>query len=400
MAIIVQKFGGTSVADIERIKNVAAIIKSEYIAGNQVIVVVSAMAGVTNSLISKCSQISQLDNIEALREYDAAIASGEIVTSALLALELQKLNLSARSMQGWQVPIKTDNVHGNAQALDIPSDILKNIIASGIIPVITGFQGITHDGNITTLGKGGSDTSAAIIAASLGAERCDIYTDVDGIYSADPRVVHDAHKIDQINIDELCILCSSGAKVLHPRAALAAKRYGFKLRILSSFNTNEGTIVQAKRALMEKRKVTAITSNKNLLKIDINYKGGSIANLYKEFANSAIQIEQVHNIDTFNSYIISNLSDKAKCTPVLEGLKNNSEIVNYYLNTNISTVTIVGYGIKNDSSLTWQVIDILNQNNITIISSHADDIKMSILVNDQDNEKVIKLLHKNFVDLL
>lgn len=400
MAIIVQKFGGTSVADIERIKNVAAIIKSEYIAGNQVIVVVSAMAGVTNSLISKCSQISQLDNIEALREYDAAIASGEIVTSALLALELQKLKLSARSMQGWQVPIKTDNVHGNAQALDIPSDILKNIIASGIIPVITGFQGITHDGNITTLGKGGSDTSAAIIAASLGAERCDIYTDVDGIYSADPRVVHDAHKIDQINIDELCILCSSGAKVLHPRAALAAKRYGFKLRILSSFNTNEGTIVQAKRALMEKRKVTAITSNKNLLKIDINYKGGSIANLYKKFANSAIQIEQVHNIDTFNSYIISNLSDKAKCTPVLEGLKNNSEIVNYYLNTNISTVTIVGYGIKNDSSLTWQVIDILNQNNITIISSHADDIKMSILINDQDNEKVIKLLHKNFVDLL
>ena len=397
MAIIVQKFGGTSVADIERIKNVAAIIKSEYIAGNQVVVVVSAMAGVTNSLISKCSQVSQLDNIEALREYDAAIASGEIITAALLALELQKLKLSARSMQGWQVPIKTDNVHGNAQALDIPSDLLKNIVASGTIPVITGFQGITSDGNITTLGKGGSDTSAAIVAASLGAERCDIYTDVDGIYSADPRVVHGAHKIDQINIDELCVLCSSGAKILHPRAALAAKRYGFKLRILSSFNINEGTIVQAKRAPMEKRKITAITSNKNLLKIDINHEGNSIANLYKEFADSAIQIEQMHNIDGFNSYIISNLSDKAKCTPVLEGLKNNSEIVNYNLNANISTVTIVGYGIKNDSNLTWQVIDILNQNKITIISSHADDVKMSILINDQDNEKVIKLLHENFI---
>lgn len=396
MAIIVQKFGGTSVADIKRIKNVATIIKSEYMAGNQVVVVVSAMAGVTNSLISKCSQVSDLNSFQALREYDVAIASGEIVTSALLALELQKLKLNAKSMQGWQVPIRTDNVHGNAQAIDIPSDSLKNLVADGIIPIITGFQGITNEGNITTLGKGGSDTSAALIAASLQAERCDIYTDVDGIYSADPRVVHDAKKIDQINIDELCILCSSGAKVLHPRAALAAKRYGFKLRILSSFNMNDGTIIEEKKSHMEKRKVTAITSNKNLLKIDISHKATNLADLCKVFADNAIQIEQMNNIDNSNSYIVSNLSDKAKCSPILEDLKNNSKIVNYNLNTNISTVTIVGYGIKNDSSLTWQVIDILNSNKIKIISSQADDIKMSILINDQDNEKVIKLLHGSF----
>lgn len=396
MAIIVQKFGGTSVADIERIKNVATIIKAEYITGNKVIVVVSAMAGVTNSLISKCSQVSDLDSVEALREYDAAIASGEIVTSALLALELQKLSLSAKSMQGWQVPIKTDRIHGNAQAIDIPPDSLKSLIENDTIPVITGFQGIADNGNITTLGKGGSDTSAAIIAASLEAERCDIYTDVDGIYSADPRVVHDAKKIDQINIDELCVLCSSGAKVLHPRAALATKRYGFKLRILSSFNVGEGTIVEAKELSMEKRKVTAITSNKNLLKIDLNYKDCNLADLYKEFAYNSIQIEQIHNVDNSNSYIISNLTDKAKCIPILENLKNNSKIVNYNLNTNISTVTIVGYGIKNDSSLTWQAIDILNKYKIKIISYQADDIKMSILINDQDNEKVIKLLHGSF----
>lgn len=396
MALIVQKFGGTSVADIKRIKNVATIIKSEYMAGNQVVVVVSAMAGVTNSLISKCSQVSDLDSRQALREYDVAIASGEIVTAALLALELQKLKLNAKSMQGWQVPIRTDDVHGNAQAIDILSDSLTNLIADGIIPIITGFQGITNDGNITTLGKGGSDTSAALIAASLQAERCDIYTDVDGIYSADPRVVHDAKKIDKINIDELCILCSSGAKVLHPRAALAAKRYGFKLRILSSFNMNEGTIVEEKESYMEERKVTAITSNKNLLKIDINRNDANLADLCKEFADNAIQIEQMNNIDNSNSYIISNLSDKAKCSTILENLKNNSKIVNYKLNANISTVTIVGYGIKNDSSLTWQVIDILNSNKIKIISSQADDIKMSILINDQDNEKVIKLLHGSF----
>ena len=396
MAIIVQKFGGTSVADIKRIKNVATIIKSEYMAGNHVVVVVSAMAGVTNSLISKCNQVSDLDSLEALREYDAAIASGEIVTSALLALELQKLKLNAKSMQGWQIPIRTDNVHGNAQAIDIPSNSLKNILANGVIPVVTGFQGIANGGNITTLGKGGSDTSAALIAASLQAERCDIYTDVDGIYSADPRVVHDAKKIDQIDINELCILCSSGAKVLHPRAALAAKRYGFKLRILSSFNMNEGTIVEEKGSYMEKRKVTAITSNKNLLKIDISHKEANLADICREFADNSIQIEQINNIDNSNSYIISNLSDKAKCSSILENLKNNSKIVNYKLNANISTVTIVGYGIKNDSSLTWQVIDILNSNKIKIMSSQADDIKMSILINDQDNEKVIKLLHGSF----
>ena len=396
MAIIVQKFGGTSVADIKRIKNVATIIKSEYMAGNHVVVIVSAMAGVTNSLISKCSQVSDLDSLEALREYDAAIASGEIVTSALLALELQKLKLNAKSMQGWQIPIRTDNVHGNAQAIDIPSNSLKNILANGVIPVVTGFQGIANGGNITTLGKGGSDTSAALIAASLQAERCDIYTDVDGIYSADPRVVHDAKKIDQIDINELCILCSSGAKVLHPRAALAAKRYGFKLRILSSFNMNEGTIVEEKESYMEKRKVTAITSNKNLLKIDISHKEANLSDICREFADNSIQIEQMNNIDNSNSYIISNLSDKAKCSSILENLKNNSKIVNYKLNANISTVTIVGYGIKNDSSLTWQVIDILNSNKIKIMSSQADDIKMSILINDQDNEKVIKLLHGSF----
>lgn len=396
MAIIVQKFGGTSVADIKRIKNVATIIKSEYMAGNHVVVVVSAMAGVTNSLISKCSQVSDLDSLEALREYDVAIASGEIVTSALLALELQKLKLNAKSMQGWQIPIRTDNVHGNAQAIDIPSNSLKNILANGVIPVVTGFQGIANGGNITTLGKGGSDTSAALIAASLQAERCDIYTDVDGIYSADPRVVHNAKKIDQIDINELCILCSSGAKVLHPRAVLAAKRYGFKLRILSSFNMNEGTIVEEKGSYMEKRKVTAITSNKNLLKIDISHKEANLADICREFADNSIQIEQMNNIDNSNSYIISNLSDKAKCSSILENLKNNSKIVNYKLNANISTVTIVGYGIKNDSSLTWQVIDILNSNKIKIMSSQADDIKMSILINDQDNEKVIKLLHGSF----
>lgn len=395
MEIIVQKFGGTSVADLDRIKNVASIVESEIIRGNKVIVVVSAMAGVTNSLISKCNQISKLNSAHSLREYDAAIASGEIITSSLLALQLQELGVKAKSMQGWQVPIKTDSAYSNAQAIDVSPNILMNMIDNGITPVITGFQGVAENGDITTLGKGGSDTSAAIIAASLKADRCDIYTDVEGIYSADPRVVQSAQKIDAINIDELCILCSSGAKVLHPRAALAAKRYGFNLRILSSFSSNSGTIVKTKEIDMEKREITAITSNKNLLKIDVVGENNSLSNLFKRFADDLIQIEQT-NIFNSESYIIANLSDKAKCTLILDELKNNSGIVNYSLNTNISSVTIVGYGIKNDSGLTWKVIDILDRNGIQIISTQASDIKMSLLINDQDNEKAIKLLHDSF----
>jgi aspartate kinase len=396
MEIIVQKFGGTSVGDLERIKNAASIVKSEISRGNQVVAVVSAMAGVTNSLISKCNQVSKLDNAHSLREYDAAIASGEIITSALLALQLQENGIKAKSMQGWQIPIKTNNIHSNAQALEISSSTLKAMLDKGITPVITGFQGITDGRDITTLGKGGSDTSAAIIAASLQAHRCDIYTDVDGIYSADPRVVHEAQKLDSINIDELCALCSAGAKVLHPRAALAAKRYGFNLRILSSFNSNEGTIVETKTPDMEKRKITAITSNKNLLKIDISQQKSNLTKVIKGFSNNAIQIEQTNIQNDANSYVITNLSDKAKCTTILEKLKNNSEIVNYTLNTNISSVTIVGYGIKNDSNLTWQAIEKLDQNGIQIISSQASDIKISFLINDQDNEKAIKLLHESF----
>jgi aspartate kinase len=396
MEIIVQKFGGTSVGDLERIKNTASIVKSEISKGNKVVAVVSAMAGVTNSLISKCNQISKLDNAHSLREYDAAIASGEIVTSALLALQLQENGIKAQSMQGWQIPIKTDNTHGNAQALEIASRKLKIMLDNGITPVITGFQGITENGDITTLGKGGSDTSAALIAASLKAHRCDIYTDVNGIFSADPRVVHDAKKLDSINIDELCALCSAGAKVLHPRAALAAKRYGFNLRILSSFSSDEGTIVEIKKPDMEKTKITAITSNKNLLKIDITQQKSNLTKVIKQFSNDSIQIEQTNIQSSSDSYIITNLSDKAKCTNILEHLKNNSEIVNYTLNTNISSVTIVGYGIKNNSSLTCQAIEILDQSGVQIISSQASDIKMSLLINDQDNEKTIKLLHESF----
>lgn len=393
MSLIIQKFGGTSVADLSKIKNVANLIKSEIDSGNQVIAVVSAMAGVTNSLITKASKLSKLDQQSHMREYDAAIASGEVVTAALLSLQLQNMGLNAKSLQGWQIPFKTDKIHGNAQVKEINTDLLINMLDDGIIPIVTGFQGLTENGDVTTLGKGGSDTSAAILAAALNAYRCDIYTDVNGIYTADPRVVDSAKKIDTITLDELFELCSSGAKVLHPRAALAAKRYGFTLRVLSSFTNSTGTIVDTIGLNMENRTITAITSNKNLLKIDIEYKANDFSKIIESFSKESIQLEQTSNLGSQNSTIITNLSDKNKCQKLLNTLKNNSSIVKYELNANISSVTILGYGIKNDSTLAWKIINILINNGIQILSSYLSDIKVSILINDQDNEKVIKLLH-------
>lgn len=409
MGIVVQKFGGTSVADEECIKNVAQIIKSELDAGNHVIVVVSAMAGVTNSLISKCSALSKLDEDSNIREYDAAIASGEVLTAALLALQLQNINIKAKSLQGWQIPFRTNNVHGNARVLEVGAKNLLQLLDDGIIPIITGFQGINDNGDVTTLGKGGSDTSAAIIAAATNANRCDIYTDVDGIYSADPRIVHNAQKIDNINIDELYELCAYGAKVLHPRAALASKRYGFQMRILSSFSGNAGTNIQTNRtdtarANMENKIVTAITSNKNLLKIDIEANASNFSSIISSFIKEFIPIEQMQNLSqNFGDgkfSIITNLIDKNKCQNLLERLKNNSILTKYELNTNISTVTLVGYGIKNDSNLLSKIIEILENNNINILALNLSDIKISILINDQDNEKVIKLLHEYCFDLI
>jgi aspartate kinase len=394
MSIIVQKFGGTSVADLTRIKNVAKLVKAELESGNQVVAVVSAMAGATNSLITQCAELSRLDGITSLQEYDAAIASGEIVTSALLALQLQSIGIKARSLQGWQVPIETTKAHGNAQIVNINPHKLNELLSQGITPVITGFQGVSIDGDITTLGKGGSDTTAAIIAASLNAERCDIYTDVDGIYTADPRVVHNAKKIDIINIEELYALCNAGAKVLHPRAALAAKRYGFKLRILSSFTNLDGTTTKNEINNMENRQITAITSNKNLLKIEIEHKAQNFVHIFEEFTKELVPIEQIFSFGKDNSIIIANLIDKNKCEKLLNNLKNNLLLTKYSTEANISSVTIVGYGIKNDNGLVWKIIELLNNNNVSILSTDLSDIKMSFIVNDRDNEKVIKLLHE------
>ncbi|MDA9163469.1 aspartate kinase [Rickettsiaceae bacterium] len=400
MGIVVQKFGGTSVADLDRVRHVANIVKAEMESGNKVIAVVSAMSGVTNSLISKCNEISKLENDTQMREYDAAIASGEIVTSALLALALQDLGIKAKSMQGWQVPIKTDGNHGNAQIYKVGTKMLHELLDNGVVPVVTGFQGSTNLGDVTTLGKGGSDTSAAVIAGEMEAERCDIYTDVDGIYSADPRVVHNARKIDEINIDELCTLCQNGAKVLHPGAALAAREYGLQMRVLSSFSGQEGTLVShlSDSLLQEgKPRIAAITSNKNLLKLVLYCAKKEYIETIDFLAKSSIEIYSSSEIDTGFLLAISNLSDKNKLKKLLDRLKSRSIIKKYELSAEISSVTIVGYGIYGNSSLISKVTQELTSNSVEMLSSQISDTRISLLINDRDNEKTIKLLHNKLL---
>jgi aspartate kinase len=399
MALIVQKFGGTSVAGTDRIKEVAKIILAEIQKNNKVIVVVSAMAGVTNSLINMCSEVSVLGNKTHMREYDALLSSGEIVTSALLALELQNNGFEAVSLQGWQIPIETNKDHSDALVDRIRHEKLGMLLDDNVIPVIAGFQGVSSDGRVTTLGKGGSDTTAALVAAATGADRCDIYTDVEGVYSADPRVVHNATKIDVMSHEEMMEMSSSGAKVLHPRAALAALRYNFDLRVLTSFSQVPGTLITSKMIKMENRKITAITSNKNLLGIDIKHEGIALKDLSRHFLNSCLKIERMQSHNDYYTSFLANLSDKNKFEPVLTDLKNQKLISDFNLITNISNVTAIGYGIKNDSTLAWKIVELLESKGIKIKSIDSTEVKISILLDDQDTEKAIKILH-NFTKIV
>jgi aspartate kinase len=400
MALIVMKFGGTSVADVPRIQKVAKIILKEYEAGHKLVVIVSAMAGVTNSLISRCNEVSKLNSYNHMQEYDAVVGSGEILTSGLVALELQKLGLKARSIQGWQIPILTDDVFANAKVESINSEFIHNLLENDIIPVITGFQGVTNNQQITTLGKGGSDTTAALVGAAIGAARVDIYTDVLGVFTADPRIIHDASKIDYISTDQMLTLSSYGAKVLHPRAALAAARYKFDMRVLSSFEDNPGTLISSKnfdkRFSMENRLITAITSNKNIIQIEITFIPSSFVEVINKFTEECLIVDKVKICNSDKMVLVAALADKNKFEVILDGLKSLSKILIYDIKSNISTVTAVGYGIKNDNGICFDIIDLLSKQQIKIKEIDVTETSFTATLEDQDTEKAIKLLHKHF----
>lgn len=398
MALIIQKFGGTSVANIDRIKKIVPIIKAEIAKNNQVIVVVSAMAGVTNQLVTLCNEVSSLNNISQFAEYDVALSSGEIVTASLLALALQEEDIKAQSFLAWQLPILTDNNHSKALVESITTDLLEKYLQLNTVPIIAGFQGTNKSNRLTTLGRGGSDTTAALIAAAMKAKRCDIYTDVEGIFTADPRIIPNAKKIKEIDFLEMLELASSGAKVLHPRAVELVMRYKIDMRVLSTFSPNtEGTLITSKDKNMENGIINSITSNKNLLKISVKSISLSflqVANMITQNNNHIEFMQEIKNNEEYS--FITNLTDKNNLQALLTNLKNDKQIQDFTFDAEIATISLIGYGIKNDCKVLEMILSKLTKDNINVNMIQLSEVKITLLINDQDAEKTIFNLYNLF----
>lgn len=411
MQLIVQKFGGTSVANIEKIRAIAKIILKEINAGNHTIIIVSAMAGVTNNLITMGHEITKSSDSHIIlkkQEYDALLSTGEIVTASLLAMELQNHNIIARSMQAWQAGIISDDNFGNALVTHVDTQKITDLLSGDVIPIIAGFQGVTQLDRITTLGLGGSDTSAAIIAAAIKADRLDIYTDVDGIFSADPRIVHNAKKLNIISNEEMLELSTSGAKVLHPRAALCAMRYQLNTRILSSFapEKNGTSIVPLSKLLkqknMEQTQIKAITSNHNLIRVHIEYNmkhsHSYIMNeIYQHLSKQNTNITEITHDTKNRLYIIANLDDQIIIQKICNELIQKGVISNYDINSDIATISIIGYGLHHDIKLKWGVLSLINEKNIRISNYTTSELKITISVNEEDAKSLLVLLHKQLL---
>lgn len=397
MALIVQKFGGTSVADTKRIKEVTRIIKSEIELGNQVIVVVSAMAGVTNHLINLCKEVSKLHTEDNMAEYDLALCSGEMVTTALVTLSLQENGLKSRSILGWQLPILTCSHYGKALVDKIDTNLLVVCLNQNIIPVIAGFQGVTEDNRCTTLGRGGSDTTAAIISAAVRADRCDIYTDVDGIFTTDPKIVRKAKKLMYISFEEMLAFTSSGAKVLTSRCVEIAMQHSVPIRVLSSFSIEKGTLITSRSAIMENRVITGIVSNNNLLQVSIEDPILNLNQIYYLMLKNSINVELMLSLEIKKKYsFIAQLNDKHRLDTLLAELKETKQITDSSININISMISIIGYGIANDSSVMKVLLNKLDTEGILVLMIQVLDIKIVLLVNTYDHERAINVLHEFF----
>jgi aspartate kinase len=404
MAIIVQKFGGTSIANLQRIKNVARIIRREVKNGNKVVAVVSAMSGVTDQLSNLLMELSPATDSNKSSQYDVVLSSGEQVTAGLLSLCLQSMHINAQSWLGWQLPIITDDNFGNAKIESINIDNIKSELDNGQVAVIAGFQGVNSQNMITTLGRGGSDTTAVAIASIIGAERCDIYTDVDGVYTADPRIVSRAHKLPIITYDEMLEMSSLGAKVLHIRAVELAMKYNVNVRVVSSFEDNIGTIMMsynnAKEFLkgnnMEKLVVTGIAHNNNELLVKLKVTNESIlAQILAIIAEQQIVLDMVnftkHGDFCEVSFVVNKL-DIEKVRNILFELKlNDFEVI-----SDITKISIIGVGIRHHCFVMNRLFATLESKNIPIKSLTTSEIKISIIIADDYTELALRTLHTSF----
>lgn len=398
MARIVQKFGGTSVADPERIKAVAVRVKRAVDAGNEVAVVLSAMAGVTNQLDEFAREISPVYDA---REYDAVVATGEQVTVGLLAMALQGLGVSARSWLGWQIPIHTDGVHGKARIQRIETDELDRRMAAGEVPVIAGFQGVGPDGRITTLGRGGSDTSAVALAAALNADRCDIYTDVDGVYTSDPRIVTKARKLDKITYEEMLEMASLGAKVLQTRSVQLAMNEGVRLQVLSSYTDEPGTLVVNEDEIVEQAVVSGIAYSRDEAKITlvgVSDKPGIAAGIFGPLSDANVNVDMiVQNVSgdgkTTDLTFTVTRGDLRLAVETLEKIKDDIEFRDLVAADDVVKVSVIGVGMRSHAGVAQQMFQTLAEKGINIQVISTSEIKVSVLISEDYTELALRALH-------
>jgi len=414
MSRLVMKFGGTSVADIERIGNVAQHVKREVEAGNQVAVVVSAMAGKTDELVGLCREAASDFSMRELskREYDSVVATGEQVTSGLLAIILQSMGIKARSWTGWQIPIKTSSVASAARITDIDNDLMAREMADGTVCVVAGFQGVSPDNRVTTLGRGGSDTSAVALAAALEA-RCDIYTDVDGVYTTDPRIVRQARKLPRIAYEEMLEMASLGAKVLQTRSVELAMVYKVPLQVRSSFdppddmpvvegsNFGPGTLVCDEELIVEQQVVSGIAYSKDEAKVSVRHvkdKPGVSAAIFRPLADANISVDMiVQNVSPDGKFanitftVMANDLDAA--VAVLEKNKQDIGFESLEAAPNVTKVSIVGIGMRSHAGVAAKMFDTLASHGINILAITTSEIKTSVLIDEDYTELALRSLH-------
>jgi len=397
MALIVQKFGGTSVADVERIKAVARRVKREVDAGNGVAVVVSAMAGVTNQLVGWTNAFGQLPDPQ---EYDVVVASGEQVTAGLTALALQQLGLKARSYMGWQVPIRTDLSHGKARIDAVPTGALLDGLKAGEIAVVAGFQGIGPAGRVTTLGRGGSDTSAVALAAALKADRCDIFTDVDGVYTTDPRIVAKARKLDKIAYEEMLELASLGAKVLQTRSVELAMNHRVRVQVLSSFTDAPGTMVVDEDEIVEKQIVSGIAYSRDEAKVTlvkVPDRPGVAAAIFGPLADHAINVDMiVQNIaedGTTDLTFTVTKADLARTVKALEERRATLAFKDLKPDADVVKISVIGVGMRSHAGVAQQMFKTLAEKGINIQVISTSEIKVSVLIAEEYTELALRALH-------
>lgn len=401
MGRIVQKFGGTSVADIARIKNVALRVKREADAGHEVAVVVSAMSGVTNQLVG---WVGETRSLHDAREYDAVVASGEQVTSGLLALALQDLGVDARSWLGWQIPIRTDGMHGKARIRSIGAEALECGFREGQVAVVAGFQGLGPDSRITTLGRGGSDTSAVALAAALGAERCDIFTDVDGVYTTDPRIVSKARKLDKITYEEMLEMASQGAKVLQTRSVEMAMNHRVRVQVLSSFRDLPGTMVVDEDEIVEKQVVSGIAYSRDEAKVTlvgVADRPGVAAAIFGPLADHAINVDMiVQNVSedgraTDLTFTMAK-ADLARAVQVLEDKRAELGFRSLVSDSNVVKVSVIGVGMRSHAGVARQMFQTLAEKGINIQVISTSEIKVSVLIAEEYAELALRALHSAY----